>query len=50
MRPVSIERRRAICRCWVGASESPNQATFDTLTSSVAAGSRAAISSPNASS
>ena len=38
MRPLSSARIWAICRCCAGASESPNQATLDRLTSKEAAG------------
>src|SRR2546427_6068893 len=41
---------RDICRCWEGASESPNQATFETFTSRLASGNWRMISSPKASS
>src|SRR5437773_12335452 len=50
VRPVSSARMRDICRCWAGASESPNQATFETFTNSVASGNWRMISSPKASS
>src|SRR6266851_4750757 len=50
VRPVSSARMREICRCWLGASESPNQATLETFTRSVACGSCRMISSPKASS
>ena len=45
-RPASSARKRAICSCWCGAEESPNQALFVTLTSSVEAGSAASWSAP----
>ena len=47
VRRVSIARICAICKCCAGASESPNHATFEMLTSSVASGSCCRTSSPN---
>jgi len=45
-RPASRARKRAICNCWCGAAESPNQALLVALTRSVAVASASSWSPP----